>query len=64
MKQFRKEHVDDIYLGNIFFPDFVNNSENSFSKSIQELDEYSQSNEPIGKLNPVVQAMGMQLEDI
>lgn len=38
-------------------------NENSFSESIQELD-YPRSEESIGKLNPVVQAMGMQLEDI
>lgn len=64
MKQLRKEFLSDVYLGNVFFPDYVSNPENSFSKAIPELDEYSQSNEPIGKLNPIVQAMGIQSKDI
>ena len=64
MKQFRKEHVDDIYLGNIFFPDFVNNSENSFSKSMQEFDGYPCSKELIGETDLDVQSMGMHSSDI
>ena len=64
MKQFRKEHVDDIYLGNASFFVPERNPENSFSKSITELDSYPRSKEPIGKLNPVVQAMGIQSSDI
>lgn len=51
-------------IGNIFFPDFVNNSENSFSKSIQEFDVYLCSKELIGETDPDVQAMGMHSSDI
>lgn len=60
MKNRMKENVSNAYLGNIFFPDFVNNSENSFSKSTQEFDEYSRSKKPIGELNQVIQSMGMK----
>ena len=62
MKQFRKEHIDDIYLGDTVF--FILGKENSFSKSIQELDAYPRSEKQIGETDPDVQAMGIQLENI
>lgn len=50
--------------GDPIYTIFEKNPENSFSKSMQEFDEYPCSKELIGETDPDVQAMGMHSSDI
>ena len=65
IKNRMKENVSNAYLGDpVFIIPERSSMESSFSKPIQEFDEYPCSKELIGETDPDVQAMGMRAADV
>ena len=59
MKNYMKENVTNVNVGNALLCAPQKDSWNSFSKPVREIDKYPRSKKMIGKLNPTVQAMEM-----
>ena len=64
MKKYMKENVANVYWGDPIYIISERGPNNSFSKAMQEFDEYPCSKELIGETDPDVQSMGMRAADV